>query len=90
MSKVHLPASHNTIANAQSYSLVADDLAQTPTLNDKLDLLTEFAINPYAPVPEFHVFVEMEAFFREAFEVSDSELSMLLCSNSTQSKLRQP
>ena len=63
ISKVPLPASRNPVANAQSSSLIGDNLTWTPTITDKLDLLTEFALNPDAPVPEFHVFDELGAFF---------------------------
>ena len=62
-----LPASCNPVLHAQSSSLVDDNLARTPTIDDKLDLLTEFALNPDAPVPEFHVFDELDAFFREVY-----------------------
>ena len=74
MSKLHLPTSRNPVANAQSSSLVNDDLTRKPTITDKLDLLTEFARNPDAPIPEFHIFDELDAIFGEVYEASNPEL----------------
>ena len=39
-----------------------------------LDLLTEFALDPDASIPDLHVFDVIEAFFREAFEASNPEI----------------
>ena len=49
-------------------------MARTPTIDDKLELLSDFALNPDASVPELHVFDELDAFFREFYEASDPEL----------------
>ena len=74
MSKLHLPNSRNPVASAQSSSLVNENLVRKPTINDKLDLLTDFALNPGAPVPALHLFDELDTFFREIYEASDPEL----------------
>ena len=82
-----LPASCTPVVDGQSSSLVASDLAQTPNINDILDLLTDFVLNPDAPVPEFHVFDKMEAFSRKLLKLLILTFLMILCSLSTQSKL---
>ena len=72
--QANIPVSCNPVPTPRSSSLVDDDLARTPTIDDKLDLLSDFALNPDAPVPELHVFDELNAFFRESYEASDPDL----------------
>ena len=67
-------------------------MAWTPNVTGILDLLTEFALDPEAPISDLHVFDVMEAFFQDAFEASDPEIfeDLMLTLKSIKARVPSP